>query len=279
MAIVCEFDRLLTKRVPHIHEKIFFSLDYISFKNCMEVSSSWNNLLTSEHFLWRGKFEFCEDIQEDLMSAAKKGNVTTIRNILSSFVVDINFVKEEDKRLADTSPLVIAATEGHKYVVELLLDRGADPNVAVKYGETALLWAVRKGHRDVVQLLLGGGARPNMAKDCGTTPLHSDALKGEKDLVQLLLDGGSEPNVVNKYGRVTPLYNAAIHGHKDVVQLLLNRGAEPNTRILNWLHRYGQESHKGITNIIKESILTKIKEREIYYQVSMQDFLSPMEKN
>ena len=30
------------------------------------------------------------------MSAAKKGNVTTIRNILSSFVVDINFVKEED---------------------------------------------------------------------------------------------------------------------------------------------------------------------------------------
>ena len=62
MAPACEFDRLFTKKVPHIHEKIFFSLDYESFKNCVEVSKSWNDLLTSDNFLRRGKSVFFENI-------------------------------------------------------------------------------------------------------------------------------------------------------------------------------------------------------------------------
>ena len=51
MTAACEFDRLFTKSVLHIHEKIFFSVDYKSFKKCLEVSKSWNDLLTSESFL------------------------------------------------------------------------------------------------------------------------------------------------------------------------------------------------------------------------------------
>ena len=72
MAAECEFDRLFTKRVLHIHEKIFFSLDYESFKKCLEVSKSWNALLLSESFLRRGKSVFCEDIQKELRIAAKR---------------------------------------------------------------------------------------------------------------------------------------------------------------------------------------------------------------
>ena len=79
MAPACEFDRLFTTRVPHIHEKIFFSLGYESFKKCQEVSKSWNDLLTSEHFLRRGKSAFCEDIQKEIRLAAERGNVDIIR--------------------------------------------------------------------------------------------------------------------------------------------------------------------------------------------------------
>ena len=45
---------LFTESVPHVLEKIFFSLDYESFKTCKEVSISWNKLLTSESFKTSG---------------------------------------------------------------------------------------------------------------------------------------------------------------------------------------------------------------------------------
>ena len=84
MAAACEFDKLFTKAVPHILEKIFFSLDYESFKKCLEVSGSWNDLLTSESFLRRGKSVFCEDIQKEILLAAKGGNNFVIKRVLSS---------------------------------------------------------------------------------------------------------------------------------------------------------------------------------------------------
>ena len=46
----CAFDLLLSKSVPHVLEKIFFSLDYESFKNCQEVCNGWKKSLTSERF-------------------------------------------------------------------------------------------------------------------------------------------------------------------------------------------------------------------------------------
>ena len=44
--------------------------------------------------------------------------------------------------------------EGHKDVVKLLLDEGADPNKADQEGETPLSMAKRKGKRDVIRLFL-----------------------------------------------------------------------------------------------------------------------------
>ena len=46
----CAFNKLFTNQVPHILQKIFFSLDFKSFKQCEEVCVSWQALLTSESF-------------------------------------------------------------------------------------------------------------------------------------------------------------------------------------------------------------------------------------
>ena len=145
MATVCQFDRLFTKRVPHIHERIFFSVGYESFKKCLNVSKSWNDLLTSESFLRRGESIFCEDIHKELLLAAERGNVDIIRRVLSSFTVDINFMTERRR-----SPLISAATYGHKNVVQLLLDRGAEINMATQHGVTPLHRAAQEGHRHVL---------------------------------------------------------------------------------------------------------------------------------
>ena len=128
MAAACEFDKLFTKTVPHILEQIFFSMDYESFKKCLEVSKSWNDLLTAEFFLRKGKSVFCEDIEKELILAVERGNVNIIRRVLSSFMFDTNFITEIRK--LQKSPLILAAENGHKDAVQLLIDRGAkEPNM------------------------------------------------------------------------------------------------------------------------------------------------------
>ena len=172
----CEFDKLFKKSVPHVLEKIFLSLNYKSYKNCMQVCRSWNDLLTSEPFQRMGKSIFCEDIHEELRQAAVEGNKDGVSRILSSGMVDAN-------NLTPWGILYQGARCGHKDVVQLLLDRGAEPNMADQNGMTPLHYAAFKGHKDVVQLLLERGAEQNMAAQKGFTPLHLAAFGAHKDVV------------------------------------------------------------------------------------------------
>ena len=115
------------------------------------------------------------DTQKELLKAVKRGNVELIRRVLSSFMVDVNFRTERvlneaallvhlrgHIKIINESPLILAAKEGHKDVVQLLLERGAEPNLAHQNGRTPLQMAASICHTDVVQLLLDSGAGPNM---------------------------------------------------------------------------------------------------------------------
>ena len=44
------FETLFNKSVPHILEKIFFTLDYDSFLACSKVCKTLNDLLSSEPY-------------------------------------------------------------------------------------------------------------------------------------------------------------------------------------------------------------------------------------
>ena len=219
---------LITKSVPRDLEIIFFSLDYESFKTCKEVSNSWNKLLTSESFKKMGKSVFREDIERELHQASEDGNLKELRSILSSGMADVNCIGGRD----DATPLHYASTKGHREVVKLLLDRGADPNKhdnVKKKGWTPLHESADEGHKDVVRLLLDAGAEPNKAALRGWwTPLSFAACKGHRDVVELLLHGGAEPNQAGMMAGWTPLHDASFFGHTAVVQLLLINGADQN---------------------------------------------------
>ena len=167
----CAFDTLFSKSVPHILEKIFFSLDYASFKNCFEVCSEWNGLLTTKQYQRRGKLVFHDELKKDeqkLWYASVCGESGKVRTLLSSGMLCVDSVFRGSTPLYMASwinmanewgvtPLKSAANKGHKDVVQLLLDRGADPNMANQAGSTALSFALQNGHMDVSNILTKNG--------------------------------------------------------------------------------------------------------------------------
>ena len=91
-------------------------------------------------------------------------------------------------------------------LVEFLLDRGADPNIAERhFGWSPLHGAVQKeGSLVSVAVLLGRGADLHAKSGHGDTALHlaSQVASGAEGLetVRLLLDWGAELDVQNDFG-------------------------------------------------------------------------------
>ena len=225
-SLECSFNKLFTKNVPHIREKIFFNLDYTSFKQCMEVSSAWHELLKSDSYKRLGKINFQKDIRRDLRCAFDKGNENEIIKILRSGVVDLDgfYLTQNDL------PLVRATEWGWKDVVKYLLEEGADVNKREKHnGLTALHEAAIGGHYDIAKLLFVRGANINVRDIVfGFTPLHAASIGGHTNVVKLLLDAGADVNVTNmspkaKYPN-TPLFFALQCKHTKTIQLLQEHG-------------------------------------------------------
>ena len=89
------FDKLFTKSVPHLHEKIFLSIDYTSYKACMKVSNAWKELLSLEPFQSKAKALFHEEITLDekkLWLTSQRGDVKGVKRLLSSGMLDVNCV-------------------------------------------------------------------------------------------------------------------------------------------------------------------------------------------
>jgi ankyrin repeat protein len=68
---------------------------------------------------------------------------------------EINVLDEEFR----STPLGFAARWGKQEVLELLLESGAEPNLAGAEWATPLAWARRKGHLKIEAMLKSAGAR------------------------------------------------------------------------------------------------------------------------
>ncbi|XP_035253454.1 caskin-2-like isoform X1 [Anguilla anguilla] len=87
---------------------------------------------------------------------------------------------------------------------------------------TPLHLAARNGHKDIIRLLLKAGIDINRATKAGTA-LHEAALYGKTEVVRLLLDAGIDVNIRNTYNQTAlDIVNqfTTSHASKDIKQLL-----------------------------------------------------------
>lgn len=75
-----------------------------------------------------------------------------------------------------------------------LLQQGADPNMALKTGETPLIAASRVGLQQASEWLLGLGARVDDSNKMGETALIVAVQQRQVPIVRLLLQAGADPD-------------------------------------------------------------------------------------
>ena len=225
---LCGFNVILDKCVPHLLEKIFFNLDYESFKTCMEVNRLWCNLLKSESYLKRARDIFQKEISHDglkLHSASRDGRMDDVRRLLSTGMLEADCSPAPcDYR----TPLHEAALHGHGEIVKHLIQMGADPNKFSKWRELPMTMAADEGHENVVRIFLDQGMDPNKEDGYRSTALQRAAAEGHTNVVRMLLQAGAGVDKTDYITRDTALLMAAESGFDDVFKLLVDNGADPN---------------------------------------------------
>ncbi len=150
----------------------------------------------------------------------------------------------------NTSNILYAAATHNIAVMELLLQRGVNPDITDDRGFALLHNAIHNEEKSIasVKLLLRHNANVNIPNIAKYTPLHEAAGRGYTylvELVELLLQYKADVNALT-CGRHTPLQvavdNYILHTKTsiDVVMLLMNNGANVNA---------GIESHNNALSI------------------------------
>ncbi|MDP3654494.1 MAG: ankyrin repeat domain-containing protein [Rhodoferax sp.] len=119
--------------------------------------------------------------------------------------------------------LILALRGSALKVVDVLLAQpSTDINTRTAQDENALMLAALRGFTDVCRKLIALDADVNKP---GWTPLHYAATGGHQDIVQLLLDNHAYIDAASPNGS-TPLMMAAMYGTAASVKLLLDAGAD-----------------------------------------------------
>jgi|EP01046_Picozoa_sp_COSAG06_P037502 uncharacterized protein len=160
--------------------------------------------------------------EEMLRQEAKLGNAEAVEALLFEKMFDINGVDE-----VGVSALHIAAFQGHDTVTAVLCAHSCDVNLRCR-GETALSLAVAADRTGTVDLLLARGADPNITGMGGTTLLHSCAETGNATLAEtLVVDYGMPFDKFNDAG-LLPFHVAVKEGQSSVAEVLVANGQNVN---------------------------------------------------
>ena len=171
--------------------------------------------------------------QKKLFQAVKDGRIEDVKELLKEDSVDLNGKYDSQWGTA----LHWSCEKGHRDIVELLLDCGADIEArTLKIMATPLLCACSggciAGHASIAKLLLERGADMHAVNKDDTGALHYACFYGYDEVVQLLLKRGADSNAFTKANRI-PLHFACYYGHAKCVKELLRYDVQVDVKDLD----------------------------------------------
>jgi uncharacterized protein len=171
---------------------------------------------------------FDAGVEPELHEAAAIGDTSRVRSSLDHNPAALDAYSPEG-----FTPLSLAAHFGHRDVMRLLIDRGADVNrvAAHRLAVTALHAALFGRQVEAALLLIERGADVTLArggtgwKRAGWTALHYAAGMGFHTLVAPLVERGADPSRPDEEGKTA--LDVAIEARRhDIAQLLRSIGTK-----------------------------------------------------
>ncbi|XP_061888350.1 cyclin-dependent kinase 4 inhibitor D-like [Entelurus aequoreus] len=120
------------------------------------------------------------DAAKALTFAAAKGSLGEVQRILEECRLHPDTVNEFGRTALQVMMM------GNSKVADVLLEKGADPNVQDKQGIAPIHDAARTGFLDTVQVLVEHGASVNVADQSGALPIHIAIREGHRNVVEFL---------------------------------------------------------------------------------------------
>src|SRR5688500_16283075 len=155
-----------------------------------------------------------------LIPAAERGHVEIVQELLTRTDVDVNHVNDLGWTALLEAIILSDGGERHQQIVQMLVDHGANINIADNDGITPLEHARARGFREIEQILLTAA----QARDQG---LILAAEQGDIEKVRQLLSQGASVHVQDERG-ITALIAAAYRNDLPIVDALIAAGADVN---------------------------------------------------
>jgi ankyrin repeat protein len=152
-----------------------------------------------------------------LQSATEAGDVKMVQ-ILLKHGADPNIGGG-----ALTRPIIAATARNEPEILRLLIEKGVKVNVNGRRDNTTpLILSGMYMTKDDIKVLLDAGADINLADPDGDTPLIMAALCGEADSVEYLLERGADVQHVSHSRNINALQAALREGDRGCLELLIN---------------------------------------------------------
>jgi ankyrin repeat protein len=134
----------------------------------------------------------------DLFEACALGELARVRELIAAAPEAVDAYAPDG-----FFPLALAAFFRHPHVVRLLLARGATVGLSARNAThvTALHAATARHDADTVELLLERGADPDARQEHGLVALHEAAASGDETIARLLLEHGASLDARSDDGR------------------------------------------------------------------------------
>ncbi|WP_426481617.1 ankyrin repeat domain-containing protein [Chryseobacterium sp. R2ACT005] len=152
---------------------------------------------------------------KSIFDIARSGTVPEVQELMKQNPDIINQVNENG-----FSPLILACYRGNTDVADFLIDNVKDVNYKSREG-TALAGLAIKYNKDLVEHLLKKKADPNIADTTGYTPLFWAVKSGNKELIEQLLKYKADKTKKDSMG-MTPFEYALQTNNKEIINLLKN---------------------------------------------------------